>query len=1242
MKRKKVPVGVLIVAIAIMLLNLGAIAADLHVGASPYYYTINEALVSASPGDTIYVCDNYDSRMVGERFPITVKKDNISIVAHPGVGRPKLFVPYSNAGIVFKGVAGGTVQGLEFRGYGDIGIVVKDSQRVTVENNLIKGLEGLTEGIRIYNSQNTQVINNVVTGLSGIGIFLEAAASNELRDNELNDCGEGLFLFESSSNSVNNDQYVDNHTMGISLNDSNENVLTGVTVTGNSGWGIYVVYSDENTVESSTITDNAAGGVELAGSVGNMIDGNSITNNGDGNRDDAQVVVTKGTKTLYYTDIFDPQKYPGAVTFASIEEEKHKVGAKFDLIDEYTSYPDGDMWAEFQEIDQKLSGVYGDLDASQTASAIARIDSAIVEKEIIENSPILRPVYEDHVAGSGYKLDDAQQYNFSLFEARWIFDYKGLLSWSDFSVSLDYDGSDNNWGNADDELSLGKLELIRVIIRAIHGEIDTIKSDLSTMNSRGLLTTAELDALLGKLTELAGYASFIEERLSDIEALLGEVDTELTDAKSNITSQNVQGAKDEIDSARSSLMGVEMKGYLDDIAQRIGFAFDKIEEIDAEIPPDQTINGTALIGKTEKGGSTTDPLILDDLHDLLNYDSAARDIHLWLTGSPDFEWDDIQWDYKSLRESTGNTISSNVITTTKSAEPSVGIQLESPQNMVVNNLITNENLEEGTYELVGRLDVGIMLFSNDNKLVYNAIELIDTGIRRGGTTERYDVGQKYYFTKLAAVDTWSNPEHNMYLRTIDWMVVLHPELVHGFSSMSARVKQNRLALNFMEEVGIGIDIVNAESNRIDENLFIDSSQGAVVFRFLSNPTGIRLEKNDYFGGFSVVNNSTLPIDASKDYTPETGLFHAPVVGTVNPPAAGGAFVSANFDTVTKFQELGITRFFNATAPVLPPNLEFLPTWVKLPVGKPRTSADLPSSGTVGAKCCTYPVGWNLISMPVVPADPSVLPTVLTQYPFIGYEAATGYYAPSQVSCTEGYWLYVPWDAALLYVCIDGTSPLQDETINLANAGWHQIGTGIEGAYWANTKVTYNGTTKSVTEAVEAGWIVPVAFGYNNETGSYEVADVLHVCLGYWVYTNHDSITLTIPLTQPTPPTYSSVPMGVRQGLTPPAPPSFTELRATQAELVFTNEPNPVTDVHTTTFMVKGAMAAFVEAIKVEIYDLPGRLVYASEEIPATSLDWHTVNDHQEYLANGVYLYKLYAKVDGQWVVSELKKLAVIR
>ena len=72
------------------------------------------------------------------------------------------------------------------------------------------------------------------------------------------------------------------------------------------------------------------------------------------------------------------------------------------------------------------------------------------------------------------------------------------------------------------------------------------------------------------------------------------------------------------------------------------------------------------------------------------------------------------------------------------------------------------------------------------------------------------------------------------------------------------------------------------------------------------------------------------------------------------------------------------------------------------------------------------------------------------------------------------------------------------------------------------------------------------------------------------------------------------------------------------------------------------MASLVEAIKIRVFDLSGRLVYSSGEITGTSLDWHTENDYGDILANGVYLWKMYAKIGGEWIESKVKKLVILR
>ncbi len=88
-------------------------------------------------------------------------------------------------------------------------------------------------------------------------------------------------------------------------------------------------------------------------------------------------------------------------------------------------------------------------------------------------------------------------------------------------------------------------------------------------------------------------------------------------------------------------------------------------------------------------------------------------------------------------------------------------------------------------------------------------------------------------------------------------------------------------------------------------------------------------------------------------------------------------------------------------------------------------------------------------------------------------------------------------------------------------------------------------------------------------------------------------------------------------------------------------PNPVRDVHTATFRVKGTLAAEVEEIRVQIFDLSGRLVWEDAAL-GSELDWHTDSLSGDYLANGVYLYRVQVRINGIWIDQDIATIAVLR
>jgi hypothetical protein len=334
--------------------------------------------------------------------------------------------------------------------------------------------------------------------------------------------------------------------------------------------------------------------------------------------------------------------------------------------------------------------------------------------------------------------------------------------------------------------------------------------------------------------------------------------------------------------------------------------------------------------------------------------------------------------------------------------------------------------------------------------------------------------------------------------------------------------------------------------------------------------------------------------------------------------------------------------------------------VVLPEEKPRHPSVLFGTcpGPVpGDACCTLvPGSWNLVSLPLDPTNPdpaAVFDEVTGQLYLYEYNSDTETWDTVAngllvaVDPLGGYWL---WSEDLGLFCVDGVQLTGDQELQLGAAGWQMIGVPYPVAWGPGTggsiMVRRGGETLTLLEAVAAGWIYFTIWEYDAVLGVWikpttETGATLVPCLGYWIYTYFDDLVLIYSEQAAgppgPPPQPQSRPMNLRVMSDPPMPP--TPIGLIQGSLEFGNYPNPITDVNTTTFRVKSVVP--VETLRVEIYDMAGRLVY-EDEGPGSELVWHTENDFNEYLANGVYLYRLYVQIDGEWIVSEVKKLAIYR
>ena len=232
-------------------------------------------------------------------------------------------------------------------------------------------------------------------------------------------------------------------------------------------------------------------------------------------------------------------------------------------------------------------------------------------------------------------------------------------------------------------------------------------------------------------------------------------------------------------------------------------------------------------------------------------------------------------------------------------------------------------------------------------------------------------------------------------------------------------------------------------------------------------------------------------------------------------------------------------------------------------------------------------------------------------------------------------------------------PTEAVGIPLSN-GWNQIGNPFTFAVPANAlKVRCGDTELSLTDAQAQGWVSAYLFGYDTGSAGYLMIDPTSGCLqpwnGYWMRSYRNDCVLIIPPTECSSSSSTNEALCTKElqarGFDAPPPPPTNlmdiDVRKVLANLTVCNIPNPIRSEHTSTFKVEGKGSELVQAIRVEIYNQAGQKVF-TQNVNAKELEWHTMNDAGELLANGVYLYQVWVEIGGEWYPTAVHKLAVVR
>ena len=189
------------------------------------YHTVGDAIADASDGDVIYIKPG----IYNEQVIVDKKLRLMPLVGEDG-------------SIILNGSEN------------EIGIMVT-ADGCVIERLTISNFAG--PGISIDSDENT--IKNCIFENNLHGIFLNNSNSNKIENNQVIEsyvCG--IVLLNSGQNTITGNTAVDCNWAGILLNSSNGNKLTGNTATG-CALGAYLMKSSENFIDDYSISECKAG-----------------------------------------------------------------------------------------------------------------------------------------------------------------------------------------------------------------------------------------------------------------------------------------------------------------------------------------------------------------------------------------------------------------------------------------------------------------------------------------------------------------------------------------------------------------------------------------------------------------------------------------------------------------------------------------------------------------------------------------------------------------------------------------------------------------------------------------------------------------------------------------------------------------------------------------------------------------------------------------------------------------------
>ncbi len=292
------------------------------------YYTIQQAVDDASPGDMIRVSSgkNYEGTYYQQPYyeavdvnkPLWLAGDSNAIIDAVRNGSDVVKITANNThlegfiiqnagdancginlnGVQFNNIIGNTItdnlngiglyNGANYNAIIDsnitsnanVGIDINDSDNIFISRNTVNLNSGLS--IVIQDANDTEVVKNTLASNSGGGIHIKGYSyNNEIRGNEIasysTDSNGILIEAIGDANTTVTSNTVTSNRLGIVLRDTSYNEVSDNNVVSNALSGLWLKNAPNSTIENNVIKSNGEAGISVNSSDTCSIIGNKIS-----------------------------------------------------------------------------------------------------------------------------------------------------------------------------------------------------------------------------------------------------------------------------------------------------------------------------------------------------------------------------------------------------------------------------------------------------------------------------------------------------------------------------------------------------------------------------------------------------------------------------------------------------------------------------------------------------------------------------------------------------------------------------------------------------------------------------------------------------------------------------------------------------------------------------------------------------------------------------------------------------